>query len=132
MSAPSPLAQTRVLLIDDDELVAGPLRHYLSVRGADVDVALDRRDAEARMQVTRYDVIVVDPYLTGAVHDDDAALLAAIGTLQPEASTIVLTAYTSPELARAATTRSVLSFLTKPQSVVSVADLVVTSSKGRP
>ena len=124
-------AGPRVLLIDDDEVIAGSLRTYLSGNGCAVDIAADRGEAEGLMTANRYDVVVVDPYLTGAIHGDQDTLLTIVRTLQPAASKIVLTAYDTPELAQAVTDAGSARLLIKPQSVVSIGDIVVTSSKGR-
>lgn len=126
-------ARLRVLLIDDDDTVAGSLRQYLMMQGCDVHVAVDSGSAREAMQRGAYDAIVVDPYLTGAIHGETDSFFASIGELQPSAATIVLTAYPSPELARAAAGCRPAAVLTKPQSVVYLGELVSTprlSSKG--
>lgn len=124
----------RVLLIDDDDTVAGSLRQYLLMQGCDVHVAVDSGSARAAMQSGEFDAIVVDPYLTGAIHGETDAFFTSIGELQPSASTIVLTAYPSPELSRAAAGCQPAAVLTKPQSVVYLGELVSAprpSSKGQ-
>ena len=124
MTVASHYAQRRVLLIDDDDVIAGSLRQYLTMQGCDVDVAVDSGSAEAAMRSCAYDSIVVDPYLTGAIHGESGSLLTSIHALQPAASTIVLTAYPSPELSRAAADCRSAAVLTKPQSVVHLGELV--------
>ncbi|HKR66485.1 MAG TPA: response regulator [Thermoanaerobaculia bacterium] len=113
----------RVLLIDDDEIIVGSLRHSLVAQGCGVDVVVEADAADALMRVNRYDVVVLDPYRTGAIHDQHA-LLGSIATLQPHAATIVLTAYPSPELASAVAATPASSLLAKPQSVVYLSELV--------
>ena len=114
----------RVLLIDDDDVIAGSLRQYLMMQGCDVHVAVDAESADAAMRAQEFDSIVVDPYLTGAIHSESEPLLGSIHALQPHAMTIVLTAYPSPELARAAAEYQPAAVLTKPQSVVYLGELV--------
>src|SRR5204862_7661569 len=89
MSASIPNAQQRILLIDDDELIAGSLRCYLAKNGCEVDVALDAPEAERLMKSGRYDVIVVDPYLTGGIYYDSGVLIDTIARLQQGAAVIV-------------------------------------------
>ncbi len=128
-----PPGRTQVLLIDDDEVIAGSLRHYLVRQGCDVDLAVEPAAAETLMTSRQYDVVLVDPYLTGAIHGDNGELLGSIGTLQPGASTIVLTAYVSPELARAAEGCHSARLLAKPQSVIFLSELVASAPRsGRP
>jgi ActR/RegA family two-component response regulator len=113
----------RVLLVDDDELVAGSLRHYLVERGCEVDVALEARSAHLLLASRHYAVVVVDPFLTGSVHDDSRALVGIVRDSQPQANVIVLTGYGSPELVRNAFDRNA-SVLAKPQSVVSLGEAI--------
>jgi DNA-binding NtrC family response regulator len=124
MTAIVPSTQGRVLLIDDDELIAGSLRQYLCRQGVDVDVAVEHDAATKMMRAQRYGVVVVDPYLTGGVHLEEQELIDSISSLQPAAEVIVVTGYGSPELAQRATD-SKLSLLAKPQSVVALSELIV-------
>jgi len=93
-----------VLLIDDDELIAGSFRDYLRARGWTVDVAVEPAAAEALMGEREYEVIVVDPYLTGGVHAANASLLTSIRARQPHSPIVVLTGYDSPALLQIAAT----------------------------
>ncbi|HEX7828825.1 MAG TPA: response regulator [Thermoanaerobaculia bacterium] len=127
MNLPTDTHRLRVLLIDDDDVIAGSLRQYLATRDCDVTVAVDRDSAMLRVAAQEFDVIFVDPYLTGAVHDEHAALITAARSRQPHASLIVLTAYASREIAQAAREHRALAVLTKPQSVVFLGDLVSSS-----
>jgi DNA-binding NtrC family response regulator len=131
MSEPTVSTRERILLIDDDELVAGSLREYL-VRGnrCQVDVAHELSSAETMMAAQRYDVVLVDPYLTGRVNRDDGVLLARIRELQPAAALIVLTAYASPSLASLAALRSA-ALLAKPQAIPELSRFVVNASRER-
>ncbi|MBV8520023.1 MAG: response regulator [Acidobacteria bacterium] len=113
----------RVLLVDDDELVAGSLRHYLVEHGCQVDVALEARAAQQLLASQSYAVVVVDPFLTGSLHDDSRLLLGIVRERQPQASVIVLTGYGSPDLVRDAGDRNA-SILTKPQPLVSLGEAV--------
>lgn len=129
MREPAVSPQERILLIDDDELVAGSLREYL-VRGnrCQVDVANELSSAETMMAEQRYDVVLVDPYLTGRVNRDDGVLLARIRELQPAAALIVLTAYASPLLEAVGRQHATL-LLTKPQPVPYLSQTVVNACR---
>jgi DNA-binding NtrC family response regulator len=78
------------------------------------------------MRAKSYDVVIVDPYLTGAIHDG-AGLLGSIETMQARAFTIVLTAYASPALATAAGNLKSAVVLSKPQSIVSLSELMANA-----
>jgi two-component system, cell cycle sensor histidine kinase and response regulator CckA len=124
MTTSTPRTQTRVLLIDDDELIAGSLHRYLLTRGFAVDVALEPVSAATMMASSDYGVIVVDPYLTGEVMNATAALIETVRTLQPLATLIILTGYSSPALQIAATAHGAAAVLSKPQSVTCLGDLI--------
>lgn len=124
-----PAVAGKVLLIDDDDLIAGSLRQYLVQHGCAVDVALEQTAADRLMRAAPYRVIVVDPFLTGGVHDACDALLASIPVLQPEAAVMVVTGYSSPAMSRAATDAS-LSIHAKPQSVFALGELIFQALAG--
>ena len=113
-----------VLLIDDDELVSASLRSSLEKAGCTVDVALKATAAETLLRSRAYGVIVVDPYLTGGLRHDTAALIDRVRELQPHARVIVLTAYASRSLLHIAETFGVDSVLGKPQPVADLSRLI--------
>jgi len=125
---PAPARHGAILLIDDDELIAGSLRQVLQTDGCDVDVAVDPPSAASLMSRKRYDIVLVDPYLTGGVHREEGDLIAQIRALQPGANVVVLTGYGSPDLDRSASNGGVSAILTKPQSVVFLSQFLVAAS----
>lgn len=127
-SASATERQRRVLLVDDDELIAGSLRAQLQTQGCFVAVADERIHAEELMRESSYDVVLVDPYHTGAMGDDSGALVDLVRQLQPRAYLIVLTEYASPLLARAATERGVAALLAKPQPVAVLSQFIATAA----
>ena len=128
MTALLPKASKAILLIDDDELIAGSLRQVLASSGCDVDVALEPCSARALMASRAYDVVLIDPYLTGGVHQQSGELLEAIGTLQPGASVVVLTGYGSPDIVRAEADGRVSKVLSKPQSIPFLSEYLFSAS----
>jgi two-component system, OmpR family, response regulator VicR len=124
-------AGEKILLIDDDEFIAGSLRNYLMRLGWDVDVAVDPDSAHALTAVGEYAVVVIDPYFTGGVSGDHAALLRAVCSSQKHASLILVTAYGSPELSRIADECGVVATLRKPQSVMALTRVIHTAARLR-
>jgi ActR/RegA family two-component response regulator len=118
-----------ILLIDDDELIAGSLRQYLSAQGCTTDVAQDASAGEALMRANAYSVVVVDPYLTARVRSDEHAVIDIIRSLQPDAALIVLTAYASSALLRLADDGRVSAVVSKPQPVISLGQRIVDASR---
>ncbi|HEY2324195.1 MAG TPA: response regulator [Thermoanaerobaculia bacterium] len=113
-----------ILLIDDDELVAGSLRDHLLSKGWAVDVALEPDAAAGYLSGGQYGVVVIDPYMTGGVHAAGTSLLADIRASQPQSSIIVLTGYGSHDLARSASADPSTMLLSKPQSVTDLSALI--------
>ena len=68
----------RVLVTEDDEILATALAAGLRREGMAVDVALDGAAALERVAVNRYDVVVLDRDLPG-VHGDDVCRALVAG-----------------------------------------------------
>ncbi len=68
----------RVLVTEDDEVLATALAAGLRREGMAVDVALDGGTALERLAVNRYEVVVLDRDLPG-VHGDDVCRAMAAG-----------------------------------------------------
>jgi DNA-binding response OmpR family regulator len=67
----------RVLIAEDDAVLADAVAHGLRREGMAVDIALDGDDALARLAVNQYDVVVLDRDLPGTHGDDVCRQLAA-------------------------------------------------------
>jgi DNA-binding NarL/FixJ family response regulator len=87
-------------------------------------VAIDAASADDLMKAAQYDVVLVDPYLTGGVHRDSREMIESVCRTQPAAAVIVLTGYGSPALERIAEGCHVAALLTKPQSIVFLGGLI--------
>jgi DNA-binding response OmpR family regulator len=79
----------RVLIAEDDEVLAGAVAAGLRREGMAVDVALDGEAALERVGVNRYDVVVLDRDLPG-VHGDDVC--RALAAERSESRVLMLTA----------------------------------------
>jgi DNA-binding response OmpR family regulator len=82
----------RVLVAEDDEVLARAVASGLRREGMAVDVALDGDDALARAGVNRYDVVVLDRDLPG-VHGDEVC--QALVTSRSGSRVLMLTAASS-------------------------------------
>jgi len=82
----------RVLVTEDDEILARTVAAGLRREGMAVDVALDGDAALERAAVNRYDVVVLDRDLPG-MHGDDVCRALAAG--RSESRVLMLTAATS-------------------------------------
>jgi DNA-binding NarL/FixJ family response regulator len=123
-------AQGGILLIDDDDFVAGSLRQYLWTQGFAADIALDATFGEALMRANDYRVIVIDPYLTTRIRNEEHAVIDTVLALQPNASVFVLTAYASEPLLRLADDGRVSAVIPKPQGVVPLGQRILRAATG--
>ena len=127
-----PAASAPILLIDDDEFIAGSLRDYLRQQGLCVDVAVEPAAAEALMRKRAYGLVVVDPYLTGGVHDQKAALLDTIRLLQPHVPIMIVTGYGSAAMIHAAAADEGTTLLFKPQPIAYLGQMIAEASTPQP
>jgi DNA-binding response OmpR family regulator len=67
----------RVLVAEDDEVLARTMAVGLRREGMAVDVALDGDDARTRLAITDYDVVVLDRDLPGTRGDEICRILVA-------------------------------------------------------
>ena len=109
--------RARILLIDDDELIAESLRRFLLDQGCDVDVATDPETALALAALHAYDTVFVDPYLTANARQERLWLLAPLRSLQPLAAVLVVTAYGTEAMAEAVSDGRATAMLLKPRAV---------------
>lgn len=110
-------SRSRILLIDDDELIAGALRSYLRGHGCRVDVACDVAAAESLMAGHSYDTVMVDPYLTEGRPGDRLALLDLVRSMQPAASLVVVTAYATQPITESLSSGRITTLMIKPRPV---------------
>ena len=125
-TVPEPVP-ARVLLVDDDDFMTVNVSHYLTRRGCDVVTARDPHAAEHELTRATYDLVVIDPYMTGQTTRDTRPLLLKMRDLQPRAAFVLISAYTSPEMVGAASACSAIAVLTKPQSPQFLSELVLSA-----
>ena len=118
------MSRSRVLIIDDDDLVAVALYEHLVRASIDVDLATNPRRANELIRERPYGLIVMDAYLTGMLHDSASELIHSVQRSCPEAQVILLTAYASPYLGKESGPMAHVRVMPKPQSVVALGALI--------
>ena len=86
------MAESRVLLIDDDDLVAVALYAQLVANAVPVDLAREPDQAEALMRTNSYALVVMDAYLTGLLHGRATELVDRVQRMCPTTRIVLLTA----------------------------------------
>ena len=105
----------RILVVEDDKLVARAVRRGLEAEGYAVDVALDGTDGAWLAAENEYDALVLDVMLPGLPGDQLCARLREAGDWTP---ILMLTARSLPEEEARALDAGADDFLAKPFSYV--------------
>jgi DNA-binding NtrC family response regulator len=121
-----------VLLLDDDEMIAESFRVLLEDRGYRVDVVRNVRDAFGRLSSSAFDLIFIDPFMSGAIPLVPADTITQLRRLQPHAKLVVLTWYGTGTLERCVKSVSPSELLQKPQSLTTLAAIVEKCVSGSP
>ena len=112
MSRPLPPAHRgRVLIVDDEEIIASTLQEFLSGEGYEVAVAGDGPSALETLERFEPDVALCDIQLPGI---DGLELLERLLLVRPELLVLIITAYATVETAVAAFRRGAHDYLMKP------------------
>ena len=102
---------TRVLVVDDEEIVRESLGGWLQEDGFQVSSAPDGRTAVEMMKRDRWNVMLVDLKMPGM---DGLQVLEEARKLQPEAAIIMMTAYATVDTAVTAMKLGAFDYLVKP------------------
>src|SRR5580658_1553066 len=92
------MALARVLVVDDDEAIRTGLCTILEKHGFEVDCAADVSQALKLISSQKYDVLLTDLHMPGA--GDGLTVVSAMRHANPEAVTLLLSAF--PEMSEAA------------------------------
>ena len=105
------MSKARILIVDDDESVRDVVKDMLVREGYVVDVAVDGRDAQARILEGAYHLIITDLMMPGA---DGLEVLKSALSLDPDTSVIIITAYATLQSALEAVREGAYDYVTKP------------------
>src|SRR5580692_5698007 len=91
------MATTKILLVDDDEVLNNIMRGLLEHEGFDVTVAGSAADALKLISSEQYDVLLSDLHMPGAA--DGLTVISAMRHLNPNAIAILLTGFPEMDVA---------------------------------
>jgi DNA-binding NtrC family response regulator len=103
--------QGRVLIVDDEEVIASTLKEFLQGEGFEVATARDLASALAQVEALEPEIVLCDVQLPGA---DGLTVLNRVLQIRPETLFIMITAYATVENAVAAFQRGAHDYLMKP------------------
>jgi DNA-binding NtrC family response regulator len=101
----------RVLIVDDEEVIASTLKEFLQGEGFAVATARDLPSALAQVEALEPEIVLCDVQLPGA---DGITVLNRVLQVRPETLFIMITAYATVENAVAAFQRGAHDYLMKP------------------
>jgi len=121
--------KTTILVVDDNEALLETFAMILKRRGYEVQTACDGIAAVDKFKAQNFDITLMDivmPEMNGV----DA--FKKIREIQPEASIILMTAYSDEELIRAAADKGVTLIIQKPIRIDSLIKLINETAGNQP
>jgi CheY-like chemotaxis protein len=112
------MAKTKILLVDDDEVVRYSLCKILEQDGFAVTTAANVSEALKHINSILFDVLLTDLHMPGA--GDGLTVVSAMRHSNPKAVTMVLTAFPEMEAAARAILQQTDQILVKPMEVMAL------------
>jgi DNA-binding NtrC family response regulator len=106
-----PIGRGRILIVDDEDVIASTLQEFLRGEGYEVSAAGDATSAMALADRFEPDLVLCDVQLPGL---DGLALLDRLLQVRPETLVVMITAFATVENAIAAFHRGAHDYLMKP------------------
>ena len=103
--------RTRILVVDDEEIVRESLGGWLEKDGYTIVTCPDGPSALAKMKAERWSIMIVDLKMPGM---DGLQVLEEAKKLQPELAVVIMTAYATVDTAVAAMKAGAYDYLVKP------------------
>jgi len=121
--------QTKVLVVDDDEVVRRSYQRSLQAAHYNVEAVFNGEDALQALQDHPFDVVLLDLRMPGM---DGMSVLKAIKQEWPKSEVVVITGYPTVESAKEAVRLGAYDYLAKPvgpAEVINAASGAITQKK---
>ncbi len=110
MNSPADL-QTRVLVVDDDDILRHIIKDTVAEAGAETETALDGLDAAEKLEASRFDIVISDLNMPRM---DGMELLRHIRENSPKILVIIVTGFAALETAIEAIKLGAYDYIQKP------------------
>jgi DNA-binding response OmpR family regulator len=117
--------RSRILIVDDEELIVQTMKKYFTGLGFDVDTAFELEEAQALLGHYRYDLVIADLRLTGIGGVEGLQIVSDVHQKCASTRVILLSAYGTPEIERESYRRGADAFLHKPKAMMEIAHVAV-------
>lgn len=114
----------RLLIVDDQETILYGVRRFFETSGFNVDCASELSEAQTLIRDRHYDVVIADLRMTGVHGSEGLELISFLRTHSPRTKTMLLTAYSTPEVEAEAYARGARAVVRKPQPLAALAQVV--------
>ena len=101
----------RVLLLDDEPIVAERVKVSLEMSNFYVDSFVSSKDALAKLKEDKYDILITDLKMSSP---DGMEVLEIARQIQPDIKAVVITGFATRETAEVAMQRGAVEFIAKP------------------
>lgn len=116
---------TRILIVDDEELIVLAMRKYFEGLGYAVDAAHELEEAQALLANLPYDLVIADLRLTGIGGVEGLQIASDVHQRHRNTRVILLSAYGTPEIERESYNRGADAFLHKPKAMMEIASVAM-------
>ena len=124
----SPEAPQRLLIVDDEEVLAKLMERILRSRGFESDIALSAAEARKRIEASDYALALLDVRLPD---ESGYGLLEELRSRRPDTAVVMISGVDDPELGRAALEHGAYAYMVKPVGATQLYLTVVNNLQRR-
>ena len=114
-----------ILIVEDEESSRFAIQDYFRSFGYEVDGAADKDQAEAKLAVCSYSLVITDLRLGCGPNREGLEVVSSVRARCPSARVIMLTAFGSPEVEEEALGRGADHFLHKDRPLAELARIAL-------
>ncbi len=118
--------KTKILLLDDEQIVLKRLKPSLEKSGYEVEAFSRSSEASNRIMEKEFDIVITDLKMEGL---DGMEFLTQVKSRSPSTEVIVITGFATMETAKESFKKGVFDFLAKPFKLAEIQEAVVKAKE---